>query len=340
VIDFINSKAEYAAVFGSSGVSASCYGRPEDIGIQPVVVLELRFSDVERQVLRANPMMRADDGPLNETPETLNRIRVNSTDNVLAGAVIDHLMVGELAADIAVSLPRIGAKQAHLVGNALAQKAVDRRAVQTLHNARHDIALTLHGTDDGDLAGRTSARPAAGAIAITALVFVPVLGLTTDKGLIHFHNAHQFLKLAVHEGRANLVADTPSSAIRTKAHHAMNLQGANAFLAGQHQMDDAEPFAEALVGVLKNGVDQHAKAVTGAGGAVVALPVKGLGLEFSNSGIAAARAAHTIGPAGLNQISLARFIVGEHRLKLADGHLLNLDSVSHSDALFPTVRTS
>jgi len=56
---------ESASASVASGVSASCYGRPEDIGIQPIVVLELRFSDVERQVLRANPMMRADDGSLN-----------------------------------------------------------------------------------------------------------------------------------------------------------------------------------------------------------------------------------------------------------------------------------
>ena len=47
----------------------------------PVVILELRFRDVERQVLAANLMIAANDAALDERPEALNRVRVDRANN-------------------------------------------------------------------------------------------------------------------------------------------------------------------------------------------------------------------------------------------------------------------
>ena len=59
---------------GSSCASASCYSRPEDIHIFAVVVAELEFRDVQRQVLLADFMEAADDAALKDRPEALDRI--------------------------------------------------------------------------------------------------------------------------------------------------------------------------------------------------------------------------------------------------------------------------
>lgn len=45
----------------SSPASEACYGRPENIGVLPVVVPELSFRNVERQIFLADLVIAADD---------------------------------------------------------------------------------------------------------------------------------------------------------------------------------------------------------------------------------------------------------------------------------------
>jgi hypothetical protein len=45
----------------SQPVSASCYRRTEDVGVLPVVVAPLELGDVERQILAADVVERAND---------------------------------------------------------------------------------------------------------------------------------------------------------------------------------------------------------------------------------------------------------------------------------------
>src|SRR5260221_196506 len=61
--------------------------------------------------------------------------------------------------------------------------------------------------------------------------------------------------------RTDFVAHAVGGFVRAEAHHPLNLKGANAFLAGQHQVNDLEPLSKRLVGVLENGPGNVGEAV-------------------------------------------------------------------------------
>ena len=69
--------------------SETCYCEPKNVGVLAVVITELRFSDVQRQVLGRHLVIAANDGPLKQAPEALNRVRVDSAANVLLGAMLN-----------------------------------------------------------------------------------------------------------------------------------------------------------------------------------------------------------------------------------------------------------
>jgi hypothetical protein len=58
--------------------SATCYGTSKYVRVLPVVVPELKLGDVERHIFGAHFVERADNTALEDRPEALNRIRVNS----------------------------------------------------------------------------------------------------------------------------------------------------------------------------------------------------------------------------------------------------------------------
>jgi hypothetical protein len=69
----------------------------ENLRIVAVVISELKFRDVQRQIFGADFVKAANDTAFEDAPEALNRIGVYSADDVLADAVLDRLMrvVGE-----------------------------------------------------------------------------------------------------------------------------------------------------------------------------------------------------------------------------------------------------
>ena len=72
-----------------SSLSAFPDRHAEDVIVLAVVVPELELRDVQRQILGADLVERADDPALEDRPEAFNRVRVDRTDNILAGRVID-----------------------------------------------------------------------------------------------------------------------------------------------------------------------------------------------------------------------------------------------------------
>src|SRR5438105_2495160 len=72
--------------------SASPDRLTEDVLILPVVVPELKFGDVERQILGADLVEGADNAAFENRPEALDRVGVDRADNVLVRRVPDHGM--------------------------------------------------------------------------------------------------------------------------------------------------------------------------------------------------------------------------------------------------------
>jgi hypothetical protein len=65
-------------------VSAACYGSTKYIGIIAFVVTELEFRNVQRHILFAHLVERADDATLEDGPEAFKRVGVYGSNDVLA----------------------------------------------------------------------------------------------------------------------------------------------------------------------------------------------------------------------------------------------------------------
>lgn len=75
---------EITSVFvGPFGVSATRYRGTENVVIAPVVIPELKFRDVQRQILAADLVEAAHDAALQQRPEAINALGVHHAVNVL-----------------------------------------------------------------------------------------------------------------------------------------------------------------------------------------------------------------------------------------------------------------
>src|SRR6266487_4174617 len=103
-------------------VSASFNRRSEDVRVLTVIVAELELSNIERHVLAADLVKRAEHAALEDRPEALNRIRVNRADNIFVRGVIDDFMLREDFVEVFVTDPMIGHEQTDLVRDGLANE--------------------------------------------------------------------------------------------------------------------------------------------------------------------------------------------------------------------------
>jgi hypothetical protein len=68
---------------------------------------------------------------------------------------------------------------------------------------------------------------------------MPVLGFAADESFIHLNDAAQLIHVHLDKGNANAVAHIPSGLVGAETHRPHDLEGRNAFLAGEHRMGDA-----------------------------------------------------------------------------------------------------
>ena len=131
-----------------------------------------------------------------------------------------------------------------------------------------------------------------------------------ERRLVNLDNTDKLAKFLVLHSRPDAMAHVPSRSIGTGTDHAMNLEGTNSFLTGQHEMDDAEPCLEGHIRVFEHGADRHRKSIE-------RLVMRSIGHFI----VATARAADAIGPAFAREIGATGILIREQRLKLRDGHL-------------------
>lgn len=293
--------------------SAPCYRRTEDVTVVPVVVSPLKLGHVERQILGTDLVECTHDPALNQGPEAVDSLRVDSADHVFAPAVL-HPSVRVVFAQALVAGEFIGREQVNLSADRLTHEALDGASFCVADDARYDVAFALHGTDHDLLAtGAGAGRP---------FIFVPVLVLAADVGLVGLHDAHELAELGVNQPGADAVAHVVGSLVGAEPHNALHFQSRHALLACQHHVDDPEPVAHPDIRILEDGSDQHGKPVATAWCALLALPVKRAVRDRINVLIAAAGAAHAHGPAPIAKVLLAGVIVWEEGLKFPDRHLL------------------
>jgi len=300
--------------------------RAEDVRVLAVVIAKLKLRDVQREILGADLMEGANHTALEDRPEAFDGIGVDRADDVLSARVIDRA-VGIGLIQPAIARPLVGAEQADLFRNGFIDEAVERAGAGVLDHAGDHVAFARDGASDDFLTRAARSK------ADVTLVPMAILSLSTHEGFIDFHNAHELLEALIHEPGADAVAHVMGSLVGAETHHPLDLKGAHAFLAGEHEVDHPEPLAKALIGVLKDRACDVGEAIRRAHTAVHALPLKGHCGQSINVAAFAARAMHAIGPAVGDQIRRARILIGEHLLKLRDGHLLNAGHVGHSQAM-------
>ena len=64
----------------------------KNIWIAAIIVAELKFRDVQRQIFTAYLVIAAHDAALNQRPETLNRVGVDRADDMLTSLMVDGTM--------------------------------------------------------------------------------------------------------------------------------------------------------------------------------------------------------------------------------------------------------
>src|ERR1700722_4250261 len=276
----------------SQPVSASSYGRPEDIGVAAVIVPPFEFGNVKRQIFGADVVERADNAALQERPETVNRLSVNVAAHVFAGAVVDDLV--RVFVQVQIAPVFVGSQKIDLGGDRFTDERAEVFACRVSQDAGDHVALAFHGADHWDFVGR--------ATALLPLISVPVLVLAPDIGLIDLDDAHQLAELGIGQPSANTMRYLQRGLVRPEPHDPLDLKAGNAFLAGHHEIDDFEPLAQSDLGILEDGLHQDREAVSAALPAVWALPVKRAGRQGVDALRAAARAMHAVGPAPRGQV--------------------------------------
>jgi hypothetical protein len=296
--------------------------RSENIGVVPIVVSELKFSDVERHVFGADLVERAHHAALENRPETLNRVRVHRADDKLSGGMLNGL-VGVFGQPV-IDLTFVSGEQTHLVRNDLTDEIFSGLGSDAGQDAGDDIALALHGTDDRRFA------PVAAALTADLAMFVD--GFAADIGLVHLNDTAKLVHVLLDKSSADTVGHVPSGFERAEAHVAVELPRTHALFAGQHEVRDLEPVAERLVGVLEDGPGDDREPIA-VRGALFALPMPSARFQIIDLRISASRATNALWPSAGLQIGLAGIFVpfGEKPIELGGSQLMNRLELSHGN---------
>src|SRR5579862_1687136 len=260
----------YRAEASASGLtSASCYHVEENVLVAAIVKTILKLSEVQRQILLAHVVIRAEYSALEQRPERLDAVRMDFTAHVFAFAMINSL-VRQIAPSFQVLIARvfIGRDQLNvLFVHDLIDESIERRHIRSLDHFADQISFPADRPDNRNLVARTAHVP--------FLVPMAILVLATDIGFVNFDGAEQLSQPVILHRRANTHHHVPSRAVVARSDLAMDLKRADSLLALSHQVDDLKPSRERIVGILENGFrdDAESVAVTSAAILVLADPV-------------------------------------------------------------------
>jgi hypothetical protein len=292
--------------------------RSENVGVEPIVVSELKLRDVQRHIFGAHFVEGANHTALEDRPKTFDGLSVDRADNVLAFGVIDYAM-WELFTEFFISGPLVSAEQTNLVRDGFADEGYKRIGADVFNDASHNVALAADCANDSSLAGADATRSAATA----ALIPMAVLGFAADESLVDLDDAAK-LPDVLHEGDSNLVTHEPRGLVRTEAHVAADLQGAHALLAGEHEVSDLKPIPQGFVRVFEDRARKVREAIGRVLGTLVALPMPRIALQRSRLRSATARAMHPLGPSFPDQIGAAGFLIRERLIELRRSQLVDV----------------
>ena len=292
-----DTSSEHAS---AAACSAFCYHVAKDVGILAVIVSIGELREIQRQIVFAYFMECADHATFQQAPEAIQVRRMDIPAHILTLPVV-HNLVRELAAQSRIAWMFVRRHQRNVLTDRIPHKVAQRQTVGILDNLADHVAFTGDSPDHGDfIVAPAMIR------AFLARVTVPVLA--SEVGLVYFNLSHELGKASILHGSADAMAHIPGRPIGSAADDPLNLQGAYALLATQHQVDHLKPGGQRIVRILKDRLGNHGKPVAVASAAVLALadPMKWAAFHGKDLGIVAAWARHAIRPTALLQKGLAR----------------------------------
>jgi hypothetical protein len=297
----------------SSDASAPSYGAPKDVRIFAVVEPKLKLVQVQRQVLLRDMMVGPDYATLQQAPKRIQVLSMNFAAYILTSRVLDGIVRESEHVQVVITLPFVRRDQINFLAYGLTHKAIEGCGIGVLDHLADDVALTGDRTNDRSLVATQSALTA-------FLIPVPVLVLSTHIGFVYFNDSHEFLEVGIGQSSTEPMTHKPRRAIRTGTDHPMDLQGADALFAGEHQVQDFKPDQQLVIRVLEDRPADDAEAIVLA---VLTEPMKRSRVELVDGGIAATQALHAVGPAMFHQISLTGGFIWEEGVKVRKRHLAN-----------------
>jgi hypothetical protein len=303
----------------SCHASAASYRLSKDVGILAVVVAELKFREVKRQIFLADVVIRPDDSALEQSPEGIERLSMNLTAHVLALHVING-HVREHAVQVLIAYVLIGCDQCNFVADCFADESFQRSRGRIFDNLTDDVALARDCADDADLAAPDTSSPQMFALAPMLILF-----LAADERFVHLNDPHQLLEVGVLHRSSQAMAEIPSGVERRRLakEHPPNLTCRNALFALEHGVENLEPSQQRNLGVLENGSSGQRETISVAAPAfrIRAFPFPRQGDVVNCLGFPAARTARvTIRPASHKQELATRILCRECFHQLLERH--------------------
>lgn len=240
------------------------------------VMTEVELAQITPKMGFRNVMIYADDAPLQDAEIPLHGVGVDGailTRDILAARVSDAAMVGVVPAEVAIDSGVIGHQAALAVG-VLLQNPMDGRAGDVGNVERADAALALHKRNNRK--GRAGACQLLGTVA-------------GDVSLIGLHDLPSATKrrgedvMLVNHGFTDAMSEEPCG-LHGALQHPLDLAGADALLAGAHQMNDLQPQVKWQMGRLEDGPLANGE-----------LPFAGIALVQADPGGFAGQATNAVG---------------------------------------------
>jgi len=284
----------FAEAVASLSASAPSYGLAEHIGVVPIVMAELKFREVQRQVLSADIVIGAEDSTLEQSPEGIQILSVNHAGNVLASGMVRGVVrVDGVQTLIAYVL--ISRYESHLIAYRLADEVLKSFCGSVFDHLANNVTLPADCADDSDFAGTNTASAG-----VFALVFVLVLFFTANVRFIYLNDTHQFLKVGIAHPGPEPMAHVPRCRVR-RSNLALDLLSADSLFAVQHRVEHFKPSRERILGVLENCTcrDRETIGVPAPAFDVRALPMPRHRDSVDSLGLTATRAPNNLWPTPL-----------------------------------------
>ena len=289
-----------------SGIKNPAQGVPEYMRVIAVVKTPLQFFEVAVQVLPAHLVEGANNGTLEQAPDTLDSVGVDLSDNPLLRGVAHGLVYSVAIFNPHVGLQLIGVNRLSLILNGSMDEIMESVALDIGNALDSNLpAIPLDGSGDPSLtflASRSDIAP-----------------LSPDQGFVHFHDTEKRRPLegVVSHGLSDAVAQIPGCLVRD-SQSAVKLVRAHTLLGFAHEIDGGKPLSQRQVGVVHDGSRGHAEMIA----ASLAVPLSAP-LDPSHLCVAATGAGNAIRPSQSFQMLAAFFIIAETIKQREDIHESN-----------------